>query len=95
MFQPNTKEHHPQLRIGDREISLNFDSQPDPIIVSRNAEMQISFVDENAKKKVSHVTFRMDTSKDGKHILSEFFHSHQGEVRLSFKDTGKATYSWS
>jgi len=88
-------QHHvappPAANLGDRKISLNFDSQPDPITVGQNAEMQISFVDENAKKKVSHVTFRMDISKDGKHILSEFFHSHQGEVRLSFKDTGKAT----
>lgn len=35
----------------------------------------------------------MDISKDGKHILSEFFHSHEGEVNLSFKDTGRATSS--
>ena len=88
-------QHHgappPAANLGDRKISLNFDSQPNPITVGKNAEMQISFVDENEKKKISHVTFRMDISKDGKHILSEFFHSHQGEVRLSFKDTGKAT----
>jgi hypothetical protein len=70
---------------------LNFDSQPDPIIVGHDAKTQIIFVDENVKKKVSHVTFSMDISKDGKYILSEFFHSHQGEVSISFKDTGKAT----
>lgn len=88
-------QHHgappPAANIGDRKISLNLDSQPNPIIAGQNAEMQISFDDENAKKKVGHVTFRMDISKDGKHILSEFFHSHQGDLRISFKDTSKAT----
>jgi hypothetical protein len=88
-------QHHgappPAANIGDRKISLNLDSQPNPIIAGQNAEMQLSFDDENAKKKIGHVTFRMDISKDGKHILSEFFHSHQGDVRISFKDTNKAT----
>jgi hypothetical protein len=88
-------QHHgappPAANIGDRKISLIFDIQPDPISGGQNADMHIGFADENAKKNVSHVTFRMDISKDGKHILSEFFHSHQGEVSLSFKDIGKAT----
>ena len=88
-------QHHgappPEAKIGDRKISLNIDSQPNPIIAGQNAVLQISFDDENSKKKVSHVTFRMDISKDGKHILSEFFHSHQGDVRISFKDTSKTS----
>ena len=88
-------QHHgappPAINIGDRKISLNFDSQPSPIIAGQNAEMQLSFDDENEKKKVGHVTFRMDISKDERHILSEFFHSHQGDMRISFKDTSKVT----
>ena len=87
-------QHHgappPAANIGERKILLNLDSQPNPIMAGQNAVMQISFDDENSKKKVSHVTFRMDISKDGKRILSEFFHSHQGDVRISFKDTSKA-----
>jgi hypothetical protein len=35
----------------------------------------------------------MDISKDGKHFLSEFFHSHEGNINLLFKDTGKSTSS--
>jgi hypothetical protein len=90
-------QHHgassPTANIGDRKISLNLSSQPNPIIARQNAEMQLSFDDENAKKKVGHVTFRMDISRDGKHILSEFFHSHQGDMRISFKDTSKTTFT--
>jgi hypothetical protein len=55
--------------------------------------MNIGFVDEKAKKNVNHVTFRMDVSKDGKHFLSEFFHSHEGNVNLLFRKVGEETSS--
>src|ERR671924_1516931 len=90
-------QHHgappPAANIGDRKISLNFETQPSPVLTGQDVEMKIGFVDEKAKKNVNHVTFRMDISKDGKHFLSEFFHSHEGNVNLSFRDTGKATSS--
>ena len=91
-------QHHgappPLASIGDRKVSLNFETNPNPIIIGQDISMKIAFVDENAKKNVNHVTFRMDISKDGKHFLSEFFHSHKGEVNLLFRDTAsKATSS--
>lgn len=90
-------QHHgappPAASIGDRKISLNFETQPNPITVGQDVEMKIAFVDEKPKKNVNHVTFRMDISKDGKHFLSEFFHSHEGNVNLLFRNTGKATSS--
>src|SRR5918996_561183 len=90
-------QHHgappPLASIGDRKVSLNFETNPNPIIIGQDINMKIAFFDENAKKNVNHVTFRMDISKDGKHFLSEFFHSHEGEVNLLFRNTGKATSS--
>ena len=90
-------QHHgappPAASIGDRKISLNFETQPSPITTGQDVEMKIGFVDEKAKRNVNHVTFRMDISKDGKHFLSEFFHSHEGNVNLSFRNTGKADSS--
>lgn len=90
-------QHHgappPLASIGDRKISLNFDTNPNPIVRGQDISMKIAFFDENAKKNVNHVTFRMDISKDGKHFLSEFFHSHEGEVNLLFRDTSTATSS--
>src|SRR5215208_3543224 len=92
-----SSQHHgappPSANIGDRRISLNFETNPNPIIIGQDVSMQIAFADENAKKNVNHVTFRMDISKDGKHFLSEFFHSQEGEVHLSFRDTTQATSS--
>ncbi len=91
-------QHHgappPLASIGDRKVSLNFETNPNPIIIGQDISMKIVIVDENAKKNVNHVTFRMDISKDGNHFLSEFFHSHKGEVNLLFRDTAsKATSS--
>jgi hypothetical protein len=90
-------QHHgappPSASIGDRKISLNFETNPNPIIIGQDISMKIAFVDENAKKNVNHVTFRMDISKDGKHFLSEFFHSHEGKVNLLFRDIIRATSS--
>jgi hypothetical protein len=88
-------QHHgappPAATLGDRKILLNIDTQPSPVITGQNAEMKINFVDEKAKKNINHITFRMDISKDGKHVLSEFFHSHEGKFRLSFKNAGGST----
>jgi len=91
-------QHHgappPLASIGDRKVSLNFETNPNPIIIGQDINMKIAFFDENAKKNVNHVTFRMDISKDGKHFISEFFHSHEGEVNLLFRDTtSRATSS--
>ena len=90
-------QHHgvppPAADIGDRKISLNFETQPGPVTTGQDVEMKIGFVDEKAKKNVNHVTFRMDISKNGKHSLSEFFHSHEGNANLLFRTTGKADSS--
>jgi hypothetical protein len=90
-------QHHgappPAANIGDRKISLNFETQPSPITTGQDVEMNIGFIDEKAKKNVNHVTFRMDISRDGKHFLSEFFHSHEGNVNLLFRNSGEATSS--
>jgi hypothetical protein len=91
---PVSGQHHgappPAASIGDRNISLDFKTLPNFVRTSQDAEMKIGFVDEKAKKSVNHVTFRMDISKDGKNLLSEFFHSHEGTVNLLFRDNIKS-----
>jgi hypothetical protein len=92
-----TGQHHgappPSAQIGNRKISLDFETQPNPVKANQDVTMNIVFIDENAKKNVNHVTFRMDISKDGNRLLSDFFHSHEGKVNLSFKDNNKASYT--
>jgi hypothetical protein len=87
---PVSGQHHgappPAASIGDRKIFLDFKTLPSLIKTDQDAEMKIGFMDERAKKGVNHVTLRMDISKDGRKILSEFFHSHEGPLNLLFKE---------
>jgi hypothetical protein len=85
-------QHHsappPAAAIGDRKLVLDMQTVPVNIIQGDDLLMTIGFLDEGKNANIQHVTFRMDISKDGKHIFSDFFHDHNGEVRLMFKDKG-------
>jgi len=47
--------------------------------------MNIGFEDLGKQQNVQHVTFRMEVSKDGKTIFSDYFHGHSGDVNLQFR----------
>lgn len=83
-------QHHgappPAAAIGDRKLTLDMQMKPTNITQSGDVLMTIAFLDEEKNANVQHVTLRMDISKDGKHILSDFFHDHNGKVKLMFKD---------
>ena len=85
-------QHHgappPAAAIGDRKVVLDMQTEPTNITQADDVLMKIGFLDEWKNKNIQHVTFRMDVSKDGKHILSDFFHDHNGEVKLMFKNRG-------
>jgi len=85
-------QHHgappPAAALGDRKVVLDMHTDPANITQGNDALMKIGFLDEGKNMNIQHVTFRMDVSKDEKHILSGFFHDHNGEVRLMFKGKG-------
>jgi len=55
--------------------------------------MKIFFVDQNTNQKIIHVTVRMDISKDRKHVLSEFFHSHDGVININIRQNSSSISS--
>lgn len=79
-------QHHgappPAATIGERKLVLDMQTIPVNIAQGDDVMMTIGFRDEGKNANIQHVTFRMDISKDGKHILSDFFHDHSGEVKL-------------
>lgn len=81
----------PTASIGERNIALNFETVPKQIKTDRDFLMKISFVDQNTKQSIYHVTVRMDISKDQKHFLSEFFHSHAGNITVDFRQNAKSS----
>ena len=90
-------QHHgappPAAAIGDKKLVLDMQTVPVNITKGDDVLITIGFLDEGKNANIQHVTFRMDISKDGKHILSDFFHDHNGEVRLMFKDKGGSSSS--
>ncbi|MFZ0344627.1 MAG: hypothetical protein WAL24_05670 [Nitrososphaeraceae archaeon] len=85
-------QHHgappPAAALGDRKVVLDMHTDPANITQGNDVLMKIGFLDKGKNMNIQHVTFRMDVSKDGKHILSDFFHDHNGEVKLMFKGKG-------
>lgn len=85
-------QHHgappPAAALGDRKIVLDMQTEPKNVTLNDDILMTIRFLDEGKDADIQHVTFRIDISNDGKHIFSDFFHDHNGEVRLMFKDIG-------
>ncbi|HEY3094525.1 MAG TPA: hypothetical protein VGJ42_02075 [Nitrososphaera sp.] len=82
-------QHHgaapPPASLGDRQVALNFESSPKVITAGQTVAINIGFEDLGKQQNVQHVTFRMEVSKDGKGIFSDFFHGHAGEVKLQFR----------
>lgn len=84
----------PAANIGDRKVALNFQTEPAVIKSGQNVLMKVAFLDQNTKQSIKHVTVRMDviSNKDGKHVLSEFFHAHDGNINVDFKPSSAPRY---
>jgi len=77
----------PTASIGDRKIKLSFSIEPSDIKSNGTVLTKLAFIDENTKQTLQHVTVRMEISNstDGRRLLSEFFHSHNGNIDVSFR----------
>jgi hypothetical protein len=84
----------PAANIADRKVALNFQTEPAVIKSGQNLLMKVAFVDQNTKQSIKHVTVRMDviSNKDGKHVISEFFHAHDGNINVDFKPSSAPRY---
>jgi hypothetical protein len=84
----------PAANIGDRKVALNFQTEPAVIKSGQNLLMKVAFLDQNTKQSIKHVTVRMDviSNKDGKHVISEFFHAHDGNINVDFKPSSAPRY---
>jgi hypothetical protein len=84
----------PAANIGNRKVTLNFQTEPAVIKSGQDVLMKIAFLDQNTKQSIKHVTVRMDIiNKYGKHVLSEFLHSHDGNINVDFKPSSATRYA--
>jgi hypothetical protein len=84
-------QHHgappPLAKLGDRNIKMNFILEPTVIGSGQNALIKMSLTDEKTGQKIQHVTYRMTLSKNNQIKISDFFHSHQGDITIASKNT--------
>lgn len=84
-------QHHgappPLATIGDRNIIMNFTTDPKDLIAGQDAQLNMHLIDENSGEKIQHVTYRVTVSKDDQTKVSDFFHSHLGELTILTRNT--------
>lgn len=85
----------PTASIGDRKIKLSFSTDPSNIKSNETVLTKLAFINESTKQALQHVTVRMEISNstDGRRLLSEFFHSHNGNIDVSFRPVVSLRYA--
>jgi hypothetical protein len=85
----------PTASIGDRKIKLSFSTDPSNIKSNKTVLTKLAFINESTKQALQHVTVRMEISNstDGRRLLSEFFHSHNGNIDVSFRPVVSLRYA--
>lgn len=84
-------QHHgappPLAALGDRNIKMSFIVEPTVISPSQDAQIKMSLTDEKTGDKIQHVTYRVTLSKNDQIKMSDFFHSHLGDLTIVSKNT--------
>lgn len=87
-------QHHgappPMATLGDRNISMDLLIKPMNIIPGKDAQLTMHLTDENAGQKIQHVTYRLTIAKDDQVKLSEFFHSHTGDLNIVARNSNSS-----
>jgi hypothetical protein len=76
--------------LGDRNISMNFNTEPTIMVSGHHSQLKMSLIDMNSGQKIQHVTYRLTISKDNQTKLSEFFHSHTGDLVISSENNNSS-----
>lgn len=87
-------QHHgappPMASLGDRNIVMNFFTEPIAQTSNKDVQMKMFLIDEKTKDQIQHVTYRLSISKDHDLKESEFFHSHSGPLTIVVKNVNSS-----
>ena len=84
-------QHHgappPMAMIGDRSISMDLVIEPVSLASGQDVHLKMNLIDEKTGQTIQHVTYRITISKDAQLKLSEFFHSHTGDLTIMVRNS--------
>jgi hypothetical protein len=90
-FEPLFAQHHgappPMATLGDRSISMDLVMEPKEIISDQDSQMTMHLTDEKTGQTIQHVTYRLTISNNDQVKLSEFFHSHTGDLTILVRNS--------
>src|ERR671914_1197167 len=76
---------------GNRKADLLIKMTP-PVVTTetfqkqdQKAVIQFKLFDSNTREGIKHVTYFITIEKDGKNLLSNWFHDHNGDLRLQIR----------
>ena len=74
---------------GNRKADLLIKMTP-PVVTTetlqdQKAVIQFKLFDSNTREGIKHVTYFITIEKDGKKLLSDMFHDHNGDLRLQIR----------
>lgn len=89
--EPISAQHHgalpPIATIGDRSISMDLVIEPKKIVSDQDVQLAMQLMDDKTGQTIQHVTYRITISKDAQLKLSEFFHSHTGDLTIMVRNS--------
>jgi hypothetical protein len=87
-------QHHgappPMATLGDRSISMDLVIEPKKIIADEDAQIAMHLMDEKTGQIIQHVTYRITISSGDQLMLSEFFHSHVGDLSILVRNSNSS-----
>ena len=89
------EENLPPASVGDREASLYTKINP-PVLTSdskKNAFFELRLFDAKTDETIQHVSYFITVEKDGKLLMRDLFHSHQGSLKLKINPSNSKTVS--
>lgn len=87
------EENLPPASVGDREASLYTKISPQ-ILTSdskKNAFFELRLFDAKTDETIQHVSYFITVEKDGKLLMRDLFHSHQGNLKLKITPSNSKT----
>ena len=87
------EENLPPASVGDREASLYTKISPQ-ILTSdskKNAFFELRLFDAKTDETIQHVSYFITVEKDGKLLMRDLFHSHQGSLKLKINPSNSKT----
>ncbi|HXT83423.1 MAG TPA: hypothetical protein VN704_03690 [Verrucomicrobiae bacterium] len=87
IIKAQIKETSPLIYAADgRNFKLTFNMTPMSIISGQKSQLNLSLVDSNSDIKIQHVTYHITVTKDNQVKISNFFHSHTGNLTILIPD---------